>query len=58
VTVDTSEFAKLKVVKKEEDDLGLSVSSAKEKKGPKAKERKEVGWGEWLLAGRVAGMTW
>jgi len=43
-TIDTSEFDNLKVVNKdeEEEENPLEVSSAKEKKGPRAKERKEA----------------
>jgi hypothetical protein len=42
--LDTSEFENMKQVVKAEtpEDVGLELSQPKEKKGPKAKERKEV----------------
>lgn len=43
-TIDTSEFENLKILNKDEEEQEnpLEVSSSKEKKGPRAKERKEV----------------
>eukprot|EP00879_Flechtneria_rotunda_P001677 GHRR01001837.1.p1 GENE.GHRR01001837.1~~GHRR01001837.1.p1 ORF type:complete len:348 (+),score=117.88 GHRR01001837.1:182-1225(+) len=43
-TIDTSEFANLKPLKKDEqeDENPLEVSNSKEKRGPRAKERKEI----------------
>jgi plasminogen activator inhibitor 1 RNA-binding protein len=43
-TIDTSEFANLKILNKDEEEQEnpLEVSTSREKKGPRAKERKEV----------------
>lgn len=43
-SIDTSEFANLKMINKDEEEQEnpLEVSTSKEKKGPRAKERKEV----------------
>lgn len=43
-TIDASEFANLKMINKDEEEQEnpLEVSTSREKKGPRAKERKEV----------------
>lgn len=54
-SIDMSEFKGLKVVERKDEDEGLlEVGSKKEKKGPKAKERKEVRQAAWhdATAGR------